>query len=472
MATFIAIEKLRHHPSNPRKDFGDLSELADSIKQQGLICPLLVVPSDYDTYVETGVADEFFVIAGNRRLEACKLAGVENVYCEVAKVDDETAIGLMLTENIIRQNLNTAEEAQGFQLMLNMGKDEDTIAKETGFNKETVKLRTKLRKLNPENLQAACEKGASLFDLAAVADIDDEKEREKILKKAGTRDFNNAIASYKQKAEQNERAISYEQFMRDHEFEEFNVADHDPKTCFATLKAIDADGNVVAERGYMTCENSYFYYQDHAPKEEDIDPNRKYCFVKRSYCIDLYRDVTEEEAAQRQTENADLAERRERQKELNAKINDIENRHKQLRENFILEFNNFKKKQKELKTFAVAALNKFIYAGCGTYGLEDKLNKLMDKCSASDQTPDRWLLLRSYVVLEGGSFIISKWNSEKQEYEPHYNQSDNLTTLYTLLTALGYEASEEEEQISLGTHPIYVKEPEPEPEEDGDVEVA
>lgn len=464
MATFITIEKLRHHPSNPRKDFGDLSELADSIKQQGLICPLLVVPSDYDSYVETGTADEFFVIAGNRRLEACKLAGIENVYCEVANVDDETAIGLMLTENIIRQSLNTAEEAQGFQLMLDMGKDEDTIAKETGFNKETVKLRTKLNKLNPENLQAACEKGASLFDLAAVADIEDEKEREKILKKAGTRDFNNALLSHKQKAEQEDRAIAIEQFMRDHEFEEFNCAEHDPKTCFASLKAKDEEGNVVAERGYMTLANSYFFYQDHPPKEEDIDPNRTYCFVKRSYCIDLYCNATEEEIAEKQTADGEMAERRERQKELTAKIDDIENRHKQLRENFILEFNNFKKKQKELKTFAVAAFNKMFYNNCGTWGLREKLEELIDKCASAEQTPDRWLLLRSYVILEGGSFIISKWNTVEQAYEPHYNQSENLTTLYTLLTALGYEASEEEEQISLGTHPIYVKEPEPEEE--------
>ena len=68
MAVFIDINKLRHHPSNPRKDSGDLTELSDSIKQQGLICPLLVIASDYDTYAETGTANEFFVIGNFFRI--------------------------------------------------------------------------------------------------------------------------------------------------------------------------------------------------------------------------------------------------------------------------------------------------------------------------------------------------------------------------------------------------------------------
>ena len=448
MTQYIEIEKLRHHPSNPRKDFGDLTELAESIKTQGLICPLLVVPHEED----------YYVIAGNRRLEACKLANVPQVYCEVAEVSDEDAIGLMLSENIIRQNLSSIEEAQGFQLMLDMGKDVEQISNETGFKTETVKLRTKLNKLNKDNLQKAYDAGATLYELAAVADIEDEKEREKLLKKAGTRDFNNALQRIKDEKAKAERLVEIEQFLRDHEFEQFDDYKYDKG--YVILSAKDSEGNVIAQRGYMLNHVSYSIWNDRTPTEEDFEPGVKYYFRKDYSGYTVYRDATQEEIDAKTEFDQKAAEKAEAQERVKAEVRDINERHLKLREDFILNFNDFKKKQKEFKAMLLYTMNQFIYEKKGTWHLDEDVNDLLDKLQGKSQSIELSLLIRAYAVLEGGSFVRTEWNADTQNYVPTYFKSEPLLALYDHLKALGYQMSEEEELVANGTHPIYVQ-PEP-----------
>lgn len=450
MTQNIQIEKLRHHPNNPRKEIGDLTELADSIKTQGLICPLLVVPHE----------DEFFVIAGNRRLEACKLAGLEEISCEVANISDEDAIGVMMTENMLRQNLSSLEENEGFQLMLDMGKDVEQIAKDTGLKAETVQIRAKLSKLNKENLKKACEAGATIFELAAVADIEDEKEREKILKKAGTKDFNNAMYKLKQAAEEKEKMISIEQFMRDHEFEEFKKTEFIDG--YYALQITDEDGTVVAEHGYVKPHKTYHTWDKDMPKEEDYEEGKYYAFVKDSYAIRVYREVTPEEYEKDKAEKEDRVAKQEVNDAIYKLVESMNDRHRTLRRDFILEFNDFKKHQKELKAFAQFALNAFIYDSRTTWGLEGRVRDLLDKASQNSSL-DKALLVKSYAILEGGEFL--KKNFVNGEYVIVYNDDTKLKNLYSLLVSIGYQMSEEEEQIMNGTHELYPKAEEPKEEE-------
>lgn len=109
----INVKNLIPNPNNPRRDVGDVTELADSIKEQGLQQALVVTP-DHEEHGER----LFRVVIGHRRLAACKLAGLESVPCVVRELDAKTERELMLVENCQRSDLTPLEEADGYQGLL------------------------------------------------------------------------------------------------------------------------------------------------------------------------------------------------------------------------------------------------------------------------------------------------------------------------------------------------------------------
>jgi ParB family chromosome partitioning protein len=121
----IAVEKLLPHKDNPRKDLGDLAELSASIKENGIFQNLTVVPAEEGMYT---------VIIGHRRLAAAKKAGLTEVPCIIAEMDYKKQIGTMLLENMQRSDLTALEQAQGFQMMLDLGETQAAIAMQTGFS--------------------------------------------------------------------------------------------------------------------------------------------------------------------------------------------------------------------------------------------------------------------------------------------------------------------------------------------------
>ena len=121
----IEIERLLPHPQNPRKNLGDLSELAESIKKNGILQNLTVVKVD---------ADKYTVIIGHRRCAAAKLAGLTELPCVVADMDEAKQIETMLCENVQRSELTYVEQAEGFQLLLDMGFSVPDVAEKTGFS--------------------------------------------------------------------------------------------------------------------------------------------------------------------------------------------------------------------------------------------------------------------------------------------------------------------------------------------------
>ena len=109
MIKLIDINKIHHHPDTPRKDLGDLTELAESISQRGVLQNLTLVPIE-------GKEDEFYAVIGNRRLAASRLAGLKELPSAViSDMDHKTQVGTMLLENIQREDLTAYEQAQGFQ---------------------------------------------------------------------------------------------------------------------------------------------------------------------------------------------------------------------------------------------------------------------------------------------------------------------------------------------------------------------
>jgi len=185
--TMIPIGDLMHHPENPRKDLGDLEELTASIKANGVLQNLTVV-ADLEKC-------KYLVVIGNRRFEAAKAAGLVELPCVISDMDHKTQVATMLEENMQRQDLTVYEQARGFQMMMDLGFNEDQIAECTGFSKATVKRRLKMAELDPKALKKVCEDEAagnrqiSMAEFDKLAKIDDLKKRNALLNKLGTSDF-------------------------------------------------------------------------------------------------------------------------------------------------------------------------------------------------------------------------------------------------------------------------------------------
>ena len=211
----INVANIYPHPDNPRKDVGDVTELAESIKKQGVMQNLTVIPlpalteepeEQPDADIES-LSSDFHVIIGHRRLAAAKLAGIEKVPCKiVSKISKKEQVSIMLEENMQREDLTVWEQAQGFQMMIDLGETEDTIADKTGFSKTTIKHRLNIAKLDQDELKNKEQDKnfqLSLKDLYELEKIEDVEERNKILREAT--DNRNLVYRVHSHVEQKER---------------------------------------------------------------------------------------------------------------------------------------------------------------------------------------------------------------------------------------------------------------------------
>lgn len=180
----ISIDRLHPHPDNPRKDLGDLSELIESIKVQGVLQNLTVVG------LEKYEKGYYRIVIGHRRFEAAKQAGLTELPCIISTMDYKTQLSTMLLENMQRSDLTIYEQAQGFQMLLNFGESVSDIAEKTGFSQTTVRRRVKLLELDQEKLKKSAERGATLMDYIELEKIEDIELRNSVLEKIGTPDFN------------------------------------------------------------------------------------------------------------------------------------------------------------------------------------------------------------------------------------------------------------------------------------------
>lgn len=176
----ISIEKLKHHPDNPRKDIGDITELTDSIRKNGIMQNLTVIPEN----------ECYWVLIGNRRFEASKAAGLTKLPCKIVDgLSKAEQLGIMLEENMQRNDLTIIEQAQGFQLMLDLGETVETISQRTGFSQKTVRHRLKIAELDPELLKKKSKEfQLSMTDMISLERISDPIKREEILQSAGSSD--------------------------------------------------------------------------------------------------------------------------------------------------------------------------------------------------------------------------------------------------------------------------------------------
>lgn len=150
--TEIVVEKIVENPHQPRTYFApsDLEDLVGSIKEHGILQPLLVTQKDDGTYE---------LIAGERRLRSARLLGLKTVPAVVrSNISDQQKLELALIENIQRADLNAVEEAQAYQSLIELfSLTQDEVAKRIGKSRSYVANTVRLLDLEPEIQQALME---------------------------------------------------------------------------------------------------------------------------------------------------------------------------------------------------------------------------------------------------------------------------------------------------------------------------
>lgn len=153
--TYIPIRQLYPHPDNPRKELGDLSELAASIKENGVYQNLTVIPGHYlnsREYIAKCVdeggdaaaaaaawtpkavwsSEDYTIIIGHRRAAAAQQAGLYELPCAIVEMDEREQMQTMMIENMQRSDLTVYEQAQGFQMMMDFGQTVEQISDKSG----------------------------------------------------------------------------------------------------------------------------------------------------------------------------------------------------------------------------------------------------------------------------------------------------------------------------------------------------
>lgn len=452
---YIQIHKLHPHPANPRKDVGDVTELAESIKANGILQNLTVVPY-YSPVHKRIMSGLYTVIIGHRRLAAAKVAGLEELPCVVVEMTDKEQISTMLTENMQRVDLSIYEQAQGFQMMLDMGDSMAEIADKSGFSKTTVRKRLEIAKLDSKAVKKATdERQVTMADFDKLAEVEDIEARNRLLATIGTPNFKNALNAELQNQKTKKRIAEW-----------LGVVE-----TFASEIAADK-----IDRDVMTyvCNYSWYNLNSDVKVPEDAD-TVKYFYKLTEKEIDIYkeRDKGKEMAEQEARE-----ERWRLQHEEEERWNEINNRHFDLRMDFVKQLSGAacKKAMGEIMVFFATVMQTVAGGGYyspkldkGTFGYcmgvkvevpdnnEVKLTDIPDVRNAINVFPEKAALCLAYSTIDnkGRGYWEKYWDSDSQKYKYRHKENHLLDAVYAVLDALGYEMSDEEKQMQDGSNEVF-----------------
>jgi ParB family chromosome partitioning protein len=197
----IEVEKIKNNPYQPRREFNDteINELAESIKRFGILQPLVAEKEIRET--ENGVIVEYRLIAGERRLRAAKVAGLERVPVIIReKESPQNNLEIALIENIQRKDLNPIEEAKAYaRLQDEFGLTQREIALKVGKSRESISNSLRLLNLPQDMQNALVLKKITESQARILLSLDNPKERELIFQnilnqKFSVRDTQNFIS--------------------------------------------------------------------------------------------------------------------------------------------------------------------------------------------------------------------------------------------------------------------------------------
>lgn len=447
--TEIKTNELKHHPNNPRESYDDIAELTASIKEKGILQPLTVrkIP-----------AGGYSVIAGNRRMEAAKAAGLDTVPCIITEMSEKDQAAVILIENMQRKNLNPYEEARGVQMCLDLGISEADLAKKTGFSKETIRHRKKLAELDPEKLKKKCSDGQiSIQDLISLEKIKDLETRNKVLESVGTNNFNWALTN----------AISSETA------EEERKQAYDILSSFAEEMPTD-----WADSAYRQVEYSIKGKYEIPEDAHATDYAFKLTWSGgKTYSLWKLREDVEDED---EPEVSEYELNRRKEEEAKRKLDDLGETFFQMRKEFmkhrddrfdgnilnwlayVLLYDDLDEPIDEFPydeiKLGIPDFNLFPEIYLEEEEIEDPAayilkNIIKESGKNFKSTPPDAAVTLVYVFLETGSRIGCKnWHGEFDE------EDDSYRRLYDFMELCGYQISDEERKILTGEHEYYKKE--------------
>lgn len=457
----IEIKNLSPHPHNPRTDLGDLTELAESIKTNGVMQNLTVVPW-FSSITGVGADDPkvqetmgYTVVIGHRRLSAAKLAGLTELPCAIVEMDQRKQMATMLLENMQRSDLTTYEQAHGFQMMMDLGDTVNTIAQQTGFSETTIRKRVKLLELDKDKFKAAEQRGGTLADYARLNEIDGIAKQNEVLAFIGTRDFDWKITSAlnEQKEKQNKPLVK---------------------------KELDSFATMIPES------NTKKYEYAGLIRFLDYDPGKlipkdagkiKYFYSWGGNYPALYKESTKKKSDKRPQEEID------REKAIKARevaLEDITRRAFEMRKSFVLSKQVMLKDAQLILEFMAKAILYATahYAGFNeeefrsAFGIEplrhipEIQNEYFKLC---DSHPLRAAFICAWCSL-GDKKETGFFYKNYGQKMPVYSKNLKLELIYEMLAKFGYEISSEEASLMDGSHQLLEKTEEPEEVEDADVE--
>lgn len=196
----IPVEKIRPNPEQPRKMLGDLRELTESVREKGVLEPLLVkyIPRE----------DTYYIISGERRFHAACAAGLRELPCIEKSVDDAEVLEIALIENLQRKDLTAFEEADGLhRLSEQFDYTHDDIARKLGRARSTVTEMLSIRNI-PEPVRKVClEKGiASKSMLLQIVRQPNEKKMAEMARRIAEGKLTREDARSERRAEKDEEA--------------------------------------------------------------------------------------------------------------------------------------------------------------------------------------------------------------------------------------------------------------------------
>lgn len=444
---YLPVGVIDHRPGN--RDIGDVGELADSIRAEGIHTPLNVVP-----HIE-GLPGRYTAVAGHRRLEAAKKAGLEEVPCIVRELDEAARITMMISENVQRKGMTPLEEAEAIgQLMLVLPEGTTTaeVARRTGLSETTVRRRRKLAELPRELVQEADARGATLEDYEKLGTVKNPERKAEVLAALGTEDFGRKL-QLAQKQEEQDRAR--ERIIKSLEKKGAKLVT-DAEARSRKLKCVWAIQNwqvVNASVGKMARDEEWFYTVGYSG-------------------ICLYKQEKSKEQAEVR-EKSDAEQAREELAAVKATVTEqlqgLENEMTQmaqdflnLREAFVEGFGLFERHREEIMEFAVKAMIHSCY-------WSDDAKKELGQWLGADpedgealsrairQCPERMLLLTSYCLMEkdGHSWVTKSYDTTVCTRVVQHQKEPRLDRIYEGLELLGYGMSSDEKKLQKGELPQF-----------------
>lgn len=214
---FVNISLVEPNRNQPRKEFDKeaLSELAASIKQYGILQPIMVQKN----------GDMYEIIAGERRWRAAKEAGLKEVPVIVRDYDKQKIMEISIIENIQRENLNPIEEAMAYQcLMEEYGLKHDELADKVSKNRSTITNSMRLLRLSENIQQMIIDGKISTGHAKVLLSVENKEEQEKIAaelisKSLSVRELEKLVKKYikPRKKKENKETVDYSLFYKEYE---------------------------------------------------------------------------------------------------------------------------------------------------------------------------------------------------------------------------------------------------------------